>query len=109
MLGFSTGMENVRLTLGFAVFLAALATGCASSGNVGEVREVGPGTYSIGVGSGRLGGISQTSDAVKAAVDKAGEYCHSKGEKLQITGVEPKITFRCVSQGEIPPKNRQSE
>jgi hypothetical protein len=101
-------MESVRLTLGLAACLTALATGCASSrGKVGEVQDVGAGTYSIGVSSGGIGGISQSDDAVKAGVDKAGAYCHSKGQKLQVTGVaSSKITFRCVSDGEMPQKKQ---
>ena len=107
-------MENVRLTLVLAACLTAFVTGCTSSGKVGEVQDVGGGTYSIGVVSGRLGGISQSSDALKAAIDKAGAYCHSKGQKLQVTGAASKITFRCISEGEMPQKkdatkNRQAD
>jgi len=90
-------MGNIRLTLGIVAYLAAAATGCTSTGQVGEVKEVGQGTYSIGVGS-TLGGISQGNEALKATVDKAGEYCHSKGQKLLVTAtVGRTVTFRCVS------------
>jgi hypothetical protein len=101
-------MENVRLTLGLAAGLTAFVTGCASSGKVGEVQDVGGGTYTIGV-SRSMGGMSQSADALKAAADKAGAYCHSKGQKLQVTGAASKITFRCISEGEMPQKNRQAE
>ena len=101
-------MENVHITLGLAACLTAFATGCASSGKVGEVQDVGGGTYSIGV-SRSMGGMSQNADALKAAVDKAGAYCHSKGQKLQVTEAASKITFRCISEGEMPQKNRQAE
>jgi len=72
-----------------------------------EVQEVGPGTYSIGV-SHSLGGISQNADAIMAAVDKAGECCHSKGQKLLITPNPGKdVTFRCVSSDEANAINEQ--
>ena len=91
-------MGNIRLTLGVAAYLTTLATGCTSSGQVGEVKEVGQGTYSIGVSSPLGGGISQGNEALNATVDRAGEYCHSKGQKLSVTGAAGKtITFRCIS------------
>jgi hypothetical protein len=87
------GMGNLRLTLGIVAYLAAAATGCTSTGQVGEVREVGQGTYSIGVGSSLGGGILQGDEALKATVDKAGEYCHSKGLRLLVTAtVERTVT-----------------
>jgi hypothetical protein len=86
-------MGNVRLTLGIAAYLTTLATGCASSGHVGEVKEVGQGTYSIGVPTSTL----QANEALNATVDKAGAYCHSKGQKLLVTDAAGKtINFRCV-------------
>jgi hypothetical protein len=89
-------MGNIRLTLAIVAYLATAATGCTSSGQPGEVKEGGQGTHSISVG--RTSGILQGNETLKAAVDKAGEYCHSKGEKLLVTGtVERTITFRCVS------------
>ena len=97
---------GTRLSLGIAACLAILATGCTSSEQVGQVKEVGQGNYTIGV-SRSLGGISQNTEAVNAAVDKAGEYCHSKGQKLQVTGAEPRITFRCISEGELAPKKQK--
>ena len=71
------------------------------------MKEVGQGTYTIGVSRSSLGGISQSTEAVNAAVDKAGEYCHSKGQKLQVIGAEPRITFRCISEGELAPKKQK--
>jgi hypothetical protein len=36
-----------------------------------------------------------------AAVDKAGQYCHAKGEKLLVTtAVGNTINFRCLSDSE---------
>jgi hypothetical protein len=93
-------MGNVRITLGVAVCLTTFVTGCLTSGApVGQVQEVGPGIYSIGVsGSHGLGGMSREKTVLEAAVDKAGEYCHSKGQKLLITNATASvITFRCPS------------
>ena len=61
-------------------YLTTLGTGCTSSGQVGEVKEIGPGSYSIGVS--RANGRLQGDEALKATVDKAGEHCHAKGQKL---------------------------
>ena len=99
-------MENVHITLGLAACLTAFATGCASSGKVGvgEVQDVGGGNYSIVVNRSTIGGISQNTDALKAAVDKAGEYCHSKGQKLQVSSAASNITFRCISESALMPQ-----
>jgi hypothetical protein len=76
-------MGDIRVTLGIAACLAVFAVGCASSGQVGQVQETGLGTYSIGVRpSHGLGASSQENKAMDAAVDKAGQYCHAKGEAL---------------------------
>ena len=84
-------MENVRLTLGLAACLTAFVTGCTSSDKVGEVQDVGGGSYNISMGSTGLGGLKQGNDASNAAVDKAGEYCHAKGQKLLVTQAAGKI------------------
>ena len=43
-------------------------------------------------------------EALKATVDKAGEYCHAKGQKLSnARAVDNRITFQCVS-GEPKPE-----
>ena len=91
-------MDDVRIALGVAACLTTFATGCATT-SVGQVQEVGPGTYSIDVSVSHhgLGGQSQEKKALDAAVDKAGEYCHSKGLKLSvIPGGGQSVTFRCV-------------
>jgi hypothetical protein len=89
-------MGNILLTLGI------VGTGCTSQ--VGEVKEVGPGTYSIGVSRALGGGMLQGNEALKATVDKAGEHCHAKGQKLSnARAVDNKIIFRCVS-GEPKPQ-----
>jgi hypothetical protein len=94
------GMRNIRLTL--AACLIAFITGCTSSSKVGEVQDLGGGSYSIAMGSAGIGGVSQTADAVKVTVDKAGAYCHAKGLKLVVTQAAGKdISFRCVSDTSI--------
>jgi hypothetical protein len=79
-------MGNVRNTLGITACLTIPAGGCTSSGRAGQVREVGPGLYSIGVSGGVAGGLSGKEKAVFAAVDKAGERCRSKGQNSQRSG-----------------------
>jgi hypothetical protein len=71
--------------------------GCAttSTSDAGQVREVAPGIYKIGVGGGNsvlFGG----NEAANTAIDQAGQYCHAKGQKIVIlprTGRD--VTFRC--------------
>ena len=46
----------------------------------------------------------QGDEALKATVDKAGEHCHAKGQKLSnARAIDNRITFRCVS-GEPKPQ-----
>ena len=88
-------MGNIRLTVGIVAYLTTLGTGC-TSGPVGEVKEVGPGTYSIGVSRALGGGLLQGDEALKATVDKAGEHCHAKGQKLVIVPTTGRdVVFRC--------------
>jgi hypothetical protein len=67
--------------------LAALAA-CASN-PVSQVREVAPGIYSL----------THAAKADDEAVRRAGEYCHAKGQKLQIvySGESYELQFRCVA------------
>ena len=96
-------MGKIRLTLGVVAYLSTLGTGCTSSGQVGQVKEVGPGTYSIGVSRALGGGMLQGNEALKATVDKAGEHCHAKGQKLSnARAVDNTIIFRCVSGEPMP-------
>ena len=93
---------NIAHPGGVVAYLTTLGTGCTSSGQVGEVKEIGPGSYSIGVS--RANGMLQGDEALKATVDKAGEYCHAKGQKLSnARAIDNRITFRCVS-GEPKPQ-----
>ena len=59
-------MGNIRLIVGFVAYLTTLGTGCTSSGQGGVVKEVGPGTYSIGVSRALAGGMLQGEEALKA-------------------------------------------
>jgi hypothetical protein len=70
--------------LAHAGFLALLPIllGCATS-NVGQVREVAPGTYKIGVARGANSVVIENG-STNAPVLQAGQYCHAKGQKLVI-------------------------
>ena len=82
------------LTFGMALGLA----GCATSHGVPQVQEVGPGTYSIQIARGSTHLISSTDkNTIDEAVDKAGEYCHAKGQKLSVTSAPGNtIVFHCI-------------
>ena len=88
-------MCDVRIALGVATCLMALAMGCATTTAPGQVQETELGTYSIRIG--RTTGIAQGNKATNDAIDKAGEYCHSKGQKLVVVQnpSQSLITFRC--------------
>ena len=99
-------MGDARITLGALVCLATFA-GCAT--RVEQVKEVEPGTYSVGI-SHNFGGVAQQTAAINEAVSKAGEYCHAKGQKLQTMlnrENDGAVTFRCVPD-EVEPANEQS-
>jgi hypothetical protein len=78
-----------------------LATGCATT-SVGQVQEIAPDTYSIGISIKRhgLGVSSQETKAMNDAIGKAGEYCHAKQRTLSITPTSSPttVTFRCLAQ-----------
>jgi hypothetical protein len=89
-------MGNARIALAVVACLTTF-TGCASSTSVGEVKDIGQGNYRISVGRSSI--LSHGTEASNAAVDKAGEYCHSKGQKVEIL-LSPgnDVTFHCVSE-----------
>jgi hypothetical protein len=97
-------MPTARLLLALLPALAGCAT--TSSTAIGEVQEVAPGTYKIGVGhTVRIGHKMEDE-----AVSKAGEYCHAKGQKLVIVPTDSKsndVTFRCefTSEPVTPAQN----
>jgi hypothetical protein len=81
-----------------SVVLMALAlAGCATSGApVGQVTEVTPGTYKVGVGAGGNSVLIGGNDATNAAVEQAGQYCRARGQKLVIVPTAGRdVTFRC--------------
>jgi hypothetical protein len=95
-------MSKTRNTLAILACLVALA-GCATTSSGGQVKEVGEGIYTVGIRP-TLGGMSQSSAAISDAVDKAGEYCHSKGQKISVVpGPGSEVRFRCVASDEVAP------
>jgi len=98
----SKGWHKAHLILGIVPILAGCAT--TTTAEVGQVREVAPGTYKIGVASGAGSTLFRSHEAADAAIDQAGQYCHSKGQKLLILPTRDKdVAFRCgenVSPGE---------
>ena len=75
--------------------LVLVLAGCAT-GNVGQVKEVGSGTYKIGTGAAGNSVLIGGNDATNSAVEQAGQYCHAKGQKLVIVPTQGKdVTFRC--------------
>jgi hypothetical protein len=90
-------MGDGRIAFGMAVGLIALATGCGTS-TLGQVQEGELGTYSIHID--RTSGLTQGTAATNAAIDKAGAYCHAKGQKLVIVPNPSSlsvVTFRCAA------------
>jgi hypothetical protein len=78
-------------------WIVLVLAGCATAtSDVGQVKEVGPGTYKIGVarvGNSALIGGTETTNA---AIEQAGQYCHAKGQKLVIEpSADKDVTFRC--------------
>ena len=87
--------------LALAACAAGLLGGCAKA-TIGKVQEVEAGTYSIGIS--RASGIStDMNKALSTAVDKAGEFCHAKGQKFMLkSAVGSSVVFRCVSTAPSP-------
>ena len=95
------GTLSMRIVsiLGFAASVACFTAGCATSSRVPQqVQEVEPGTYSIGINRSSKTLLSSTDKGtIGEAVDKAGEYCHSKGQNLSVkTAAGNNIVFTCV-------------
>jgi len=87
--------------LACAAGAAAFLGGCAKA-SVGNVQEVEAGTYSVGVS--RTSGIATDANkTLSAAVDKAGEFCHAKGQKFLLkSAVGNSVVFRCVATAPSP-------
>jgi hypothetical protein len=88
------------LILGFVV--AGLSGGCTtSSKEAGQVQELEPGTYSVGLSRTATSGILSSTSAkteIDAATARAGEFCHAKGQKYaHKAAVGNRIVFKCVS------------
>jgi hypothetical protein len=65
---------------------------------IGQVREVAPGTYAIAVASNvsLKKTLFQSHEGTDEAVSQAGQFCHAKGQKLIIMpGGGKDITFQC--------------
>jgi len=87
--------------LACAAGAAAFLGGCAKA-SVGNVQEVEAGTYSVGV-SKTAGIATDANKALSAAVDKAGEFCHAKGQKFLLkSAVGNSVVFRCVATAPSP-------
>ena len=85
-------MREVHITLWIVPVLA----GCATTSDAGQVKEVSPGTYSIGVAHGSFSVAFGGTEGAKEAVDRAGRFCHAKGQKLVILPDKGKdVTFQC--------------
>ncbi len=80
-----------------SVWFAALLAGCATANSdVGQVKEIEPGTYKIGVGNVGNSVLVGGNDLMKKAVEQAGQFCRTKGQKLVIVPSMGKdVTFRC--------------
>jgi hypothetical protein len=82
-------------------FLSPLA-GCATtSSDLGQVREVSSGTYTVHVGSSTSSTLFGGHEPSDAAVDQAGKYCHAKGQKVVIVpNAGRDVVFRCEASKE---------
>jgi hypothetical protein len=81
--------------LGLLAGMASLVAGCSAAAP-GQVQELEPGTYSIGVNR-TSSYLAESDKAIAAAVDKAGAHCHAKGQKFMLkSAVGKSVVFRCV-------------
>ncbi len=79
----------------YSVFWIVFVLAGCSTTDAGQVKEIEPGTYKIGVSS-RNSVLFEGHDATDAAVEQAGQYCHSKGQKVFIVPTQGRdVTFRC--------------
>ena len=84
------------LLLGFLAGVVGLSPGCATSSATGQVQELEPGTYSVGI-SRTTSYLAEGDKAIASAVDKAGAHCHAKGQKFMLkSAVGKTVVFRCV-------------
>ena len=84
---------------GLAPLVVCSTEACTTSHDTApQVQEVEPGTYKIGLArSSRTLFSSTDKDAIGVAVGNAGEFCHSKGQKLQVRQTAGNsIIFSCI-------------
>jgi hypothetical protein len=88
-----------------AVCLAVLG-GCATTGSPDQVKELEGGVYSVTVPS----SLTQGHNAQDEAVEKAGEYCHAKGQTLSVMpGPSREIRFRCVPSNQLIQSGKRAQ
>ena len=98
-------------TVCLLVGMASLAVGCSAAAP-GQVQELEPGTYSIGINR-TSSYLAESDKAIANAVNKAGEHCHAKGQKFMLkSAVGKTVVFRCVAMNpgapEPPPASAQA-
>jgi hypothetical protein len=81
--------------------MACLTTLAGCTGSPDQVRDVGDGTYIVGV---RSKALADQANAVGEAVRKAGAYCHARGQKVQVVtnSAESDVQFRCIGGVDLP-------
>jgi hypothetical protein len=92
---------SARLTVLLLLALVPVLAGCATTSTTqpGQVQEVGPGTYKVGIGHTVRVGYEKEYEAISVA----GQYCHAKGQKLVVVPTHDDtnaVTFRCESSSE---------
>ena len=88
-------LSRALILLGLLAGVGSLTEGCTAS-TPGQVQELEPGTYSIGVNR-TSSYLSEANSALSTAVDKAGAHCHAKGQKFLLkSAVGKTVVFRCV-------------
>ena len=88
-------LQRALIVLGFFAGIGCLTQGC-SKATPGQVQEVEPGTYSIGVNR-TSSYLAEGDKAIAAAVDRAGAHCHAMGKKFMLkSAVDRTVVFRCV-------------
>ena len=97
--------QRLLFVFGPALLVACGTDACTTSNdNPQLVQEVEPGTYKIGIARSSATLFSTTDkNGIGVAVDKAGEFCHSKGQKLLVKQtVGSSIIFSCVADDAKP-------
>jgi hypothetical protein len=78
------------------LWIVPILVGCATTSDVGQVKEVSPGTYSIGVSRASSSVMFGGAEGSKEAVAQAGQFCHEKGQKLVILpNAGRDVAFQC--------------